>query len=45
MNITLEGIETGKWRMFTDEELLKVQELVADSVKTEEASIGTKKTD
>ena len=45
MNITLEGIETGKWRMFTDEELLKVQQLVADSVKTEEASIGTKKTD
>jgi len=45
MNITLEGIETGKWRMFTDEELLKVQELVADSVKTEEVSIGTKKTD
>jgi 23S rRNA pseudouridine2604 synthase len=45
MNITLEGIETGKWRMFTDDELLKVQELVADSVKTEEASIGTKKTD
>lgn len=39
MNITLDGLEQGKWRNFTDEELSEVNQLVSDSVKTEEASL------
>jgi 23S rRNA pseudouridine2604 synthase len=38
MNITLENIPKGKWRVFTNEELKQIQKLVAESVKTEEAS-------
>ena len=38
MNITLDAIATGKWRYFTEEELTTIQNLVVDSVKTEEAS-------
>jgi 23S rRNA pseudouridine2604 synthase len=39
MNITLDGIKTGEWRYFTEEELAEVNRLVATSVKTEEASL------
>lgn len=38
MNIELDGIETGKWRYLTTEEIAQIQEMVASSVKTEEAS-------
>lgn len=38
MNITLENIAKGKWRNFTQPELKHIQKLVADSIKTEEAS-------
>jgi 23S rRNA pseudouridine2604 synthase len=39
MNITLDGIKLGEWRYFTDAELAEVNRLVANSVKTEEASL------
>ena len=38
MNITTEGLPSGKWRHFTDEEIKEVNRLVATSSKTEEAS-------
>ncbi|MBI3232965.1 MAG: 23S rRNA pseudouridine(2604) synthase RluF [Bacteroidetes bacterium] len=39
MNITIDGIATGTWRHFTEAELSTINELVATSIKTEEASI------
>ena len=39
MNITLDGIEEGKWRYFTEEEIAVINELVATSTKTEEGSL------
>lgn len=38
MNITIDGIKHGQWRNFTPEELAEVNRLVANSIKTEEAS-------
>jgi len=38
MNITLKGIPMGKWRYLTQEEIDTINNLVRDSVKTEEAS-------
>jgi 23S rRNA pseudouridine2604 synthase len=38
MNITLDGIAAGKWRYLTDAEITTINNLVSDSVKTEEAS-------
>ena len=38
MNITLDGIASGKWRYLTTEEINTINNLVAKSVKTEEAS-------
>lgn len=38
MNITVDGIRVGGWRYFTNAELDEVNRLVADSIKTEEAS-------
>lgn len=38
MNIKLDGIKLGEWRYFTETELKEMYRLVADSVKTEEAS-------
>ena len=38
MNITLDGLSIGKWRYFTEEELKIINNLVANSIKTEEAS-------
>jgi 23S rRNA pseudouridine2604 synthase len=38
MNIHLDGIARGKWRNFSKKELKTIQELIAESSKTEEAS-------
>ena len=38
MNIDLKDIEEGKWRYLTDNEINKINEMVALSIKTEEAS-------
>ncbi len=38
MNITLDGISIGKWRYLTTDEMNTINKLVANSVKTEEAS-------
>ena len=38
MNITLDGIQPGKWRYLSEEEITNINILVADSIKTEEAS-------
>ena len=39
MNILLEGIARGKWRYLTAEEIKTINKLVANSIKTEEASV------
>ncbi len=39
MNITLNGIKSGGWRYLTTDEMNTIQNLVANSIKTEEASI------
>lgn len=39
MNVTLDGLPIGAWRNLTSEEIKKINELIADSVKTEEASV------
>ncbi|MES2432041.1 MAG: 23S rRNA pseudouridine(2604) synthase RluF [Bacteroidota bacterium] len=38
MNITLSGIQPGKWRYFTPDEIKHLDSLIAKSSKTEEAS-------
>lgn len=38
MNITLDGIQSGKWRYLTPQEMITINKLVANSIKTEEAS-------
>jgi 23S rRNA pseudouridine2604 synthase len=38
MNVTLEGLDKGKWRYLTNEEVNTIKDLVSDSSKTEEAS-------
>lgn len=38
MNITLSNLPAGKWRHFTDSEIKTVEQLVATSVKTQDAS-------
>ena len=40
MNITLEGLNSGQWRYLTPLEIEHINELVADSIKTEEASFS-----
>ena len=40
MNINLEGLNAGKWRYLTAQEIDHINALVADSIKTEEASIN-----
>lgn len=40
MNITLEGLNSGQWRYLTPLEIEHINQLVADSVKTEEASLS-----
>lgn len=39
MNITLAGIEQGKWRYLTAAEMETIQKQIANSIKTKEASI------
>ncbi len=39
MNITLDGLASGKWRYLTEQEINTINNLVANSVKTEEASL------
>jgi len=39
MNVSLDGIRTGEWRYLTAEEMNTINEMVADSSKTEEASL------
>lgn len=39
MNITLDGIKTGEWRYLSPSELESINEMVASSSKTEEASL------
>ncbi|MBP6532437.1 MAG: 23S rRNA pseudouridine(2604) synthase RluF [Bacteroidia bacterium] len=39
MNVSLDGIRTGEWRYLTTEEMNTINEMVADSSKTEEASL------
>ncbi len=43
MNITLNGIAAGKWRYLTNEEIDNINTLVANSIKTEEASLAIHK--
>lgn len=38
MNISLNGIKTGEWRDLTNKEMEEINQLIKDSVKTEEAS-------
>src|ERR1035437_8797277 len=38
MNIKLDGIASGKWRYLTNDEINIINDLVSDSLKTEEAS-------
>jgi 23S rRNA pseudouridine2604 synthase len=38
MNITVDGIDTGKWRYLTEDEINSINVLIANSSKTEEAS-------
>ncbi|MBK7571065.1 MAG: 23S rRNA pseudouridine(2604) synthase RluF [Bacteroidetes bacterium] len=39
MNVSLDGIKIGEWRYLTTEEMNTINEMVADSSKTEEASL------
>jgi 23S rRNA pseudouridine2604 synthase len=39
MNVTLDNIPVGKWRYLLDDEIKKINQLILDSIKTEEASI------
>ncbi|MGV8979927.1 23S rRNA pseudouridine(2604) synthase RluF [Clostridium sp.] len=38
MNVSIDNLAIGKWRYLTSKELLGINELVSDSVKTEDAS-------
>lgn len=40
MNITLDGLSTGKWRYLTAKEIHEINQMVAGSVETEEASLS-----
>ena len=43
MNVTLDKLAIGQWRELTDKELSEINKMVANSSKTEEASIDNKK--
>lgn len=43
MNITLTGLKTGEWREFSPKEIDRLQKLIKNSSKTEEASITPKR--
>ena len=38
MNINLKGLAIGEWRELTSKEMLEMERLITDSVKTEDAS-------
>jgi 23S rRNA pseudouridine2604 synthase len=38
MNVNLEGIKVGEWRELSEKEMLQINNMIADSSKTEEAS-------
>ena len=38
MNVNLEGIKEGEWRELSEKEMLQINNMIADSSKTEEAS-------
>ena len=44
MNINLDNLPVGKWRYLTENEITKINNMVAGSIKTEEASVIQKKT-
>lgn len=43
MNVNLDGLKVGEWRELTDKEMLQINKMIAESSKTEEASIDTHK--
>lgn len=43
MNVSLEGLAIGKWRYLKEGEVLEIEKAVAESVKTEEASVRVDK--
>ncbi len=43
MNVTLEGLKDGQWRHLSDSEMATINDLIADSGKTEEHSQDTNK--
>jgi len=38
MNVSVDNIPIGKWRYLTQNELIGINELISDSIKTEDAS-------
>jgi 23S rRNA pseudouridine2604 synthase len=40
MNISIQGLSVGKWRLLSDDEMAQIHELTEASVKTEQASLG-----
>ena len=38
MNVTVDGLASGKWRYLSADEMSTINKLVANSVKTEEGS-------
>ncbi len=38
MNVSIDNLPIGKWRYLTENELLNINELISDSIKTEDAS-------
>lgn len=43
MNVNLDGLKVGEWRELTEKEMLQINKMIADSSKTEEASIDAQK--
>jgi 23S rRNA pseudouridine2604 synthase len=43
MNVNLDGLKVGEWRELTEKEMLQINKMIADSSKTEEASIDAHK--
>lgn len=39
MNISLQGLSSGKWRLLSDDEMAQIHQLTQTSVKTEQASL------
>jgi 23S rRNA pseudouridine2604 synthase len=43
MNVNLDGLKVGEWRELTEKEMLQINKMIADSSKTEEASMDAHK--